>query len=378
MQKPRLSLALLTAACFSVSLVLVAQTRLIPLTPDAWDPNGIPVTFTTHLGVPAMRIGPARTDAGNPSVTVRDFVFRDGTVEYDFALDSSFFSELHFRRLDVDNGEHVYLRTFRADEPRANSAFQYSAIYKGVNYWDLSPEYQVPVEIKPEGWNHVKLVVKGRQLLAYVNDVDRPALYVPRLDTDIPAGALSLSGRGYYANVTYRPETPGLYGEEGRFAGGRDGRYLTSWRVSAPQTIDMDRMVSRVPVPEDTTGYRAIEAERFGLVNLSRPFGKTPDATKRVAFLTTTLESDAAREVEVALGFSDEVAVYVNGELAFVGETRFGTPQIAYPAGRVDVDNASFTLPLHEGENRIDVALANYFYGWGLKARLRETAGLSW
>ena len=379
MQKPRCSLALLTAACFGVSLALVAQTRPIPMTADAWDPNGIPVTFETHLGVPAMRIGAYGPTTADATVTLRDFTFRDGTLEFDHAMeDSSFFSAVHFRRVDEANSEHAYLRTFFAGETHVNEALQYAAILDGVNYWDISPDFQAAVAIDSTGYNHVKLVVKGRQLLMYVNDMTTPALYVPRMDTDIREGKLGFSGRGYYANLTYGPSTESLHGEEGYDPTLGDGRYLRDWQVSAPQSIRKDLALSTLTPPETLDGARDIEAERLGLVNLSRPFGKTAGDDRRVAWLRKTVTATTALEVTVDLGFSDEIAIWVNGRLAYVDENNYGTAQMKYPKGRADLDNAQVRLALDEGDNVITVALANDFFGWGMVARVRETTGLAW
>ena len=130
---------------------------------------------------------------------------------------------------------------------------------------------------------------------------------------------------------------------------------------------------------------RDITAERLGLVNFSRPllarsfgFGRTAGDDRRVVWLRTTITAATAREVTLDLGFSDEVAIWVNGRLAYVAENNYGTPQMKYPKGRADLDNAQVRLALDEGDNVTTVALANDFFGWGLKARLRETAGLSW
>lgn len=370
----------LTLPLLALHLSALAQeeARTLPLDPAAWDANGLPVRLTEHLGADALYIGDSGPTTGEAAVELRDFTFRDGTLEYDHALDSSFFSAVHFRRRDAANSEHAYLRTFFAGETRVNEALQYAAILGGVNYWDISPEYQAAVAIDTAGYNHVKLVARGRQLLVYVNDMERPALYVPRLDTDIREGSLGFAGRGYYANLTYSPATPGLAGDEGYFAGGRDGRYVDAWRVSPPDTIAVNRALSTLDAPEPSADWDAIEAERFGLVNLSRPFGKTPDGERRVAYLTTAIESDRAREVEVDLGFSDEVAVFVNGALVYVGENIYGTPQMSYPRGRLAIENANFRLPLEEGVNRVTVALANDFFGWGLKMRVRDPQGLTY
>jgi len=38
----------------------------------------------------------------------------------------------------------------------------------GINLWDLSDEYQAGATIYQKGWNHVKLVVSGKQMRVFV------------------------------------------------------------------------------------------------------------------------------------------------------------------------------------------------------------------
>lgn len=378
--------AYLTLPLLTLALSALAQeARTLPLTEEAWSTRGLAAEFTTYRGVPALHLGPVEPGTTDGVVTLRDFAFADGTLEYDFAPDEeSFFAALAFRRQDGDNTEHVYLRTSFAGQDQVNEAFQYAAVVDGVNYWDLSPDFQAAVAIDSAGWNHVKLVVRGRQLLAYVNDMDEPVLYVPRMDGDTTAGAIGFAGPGYYANLSYSPATEGLAGEEGYDPTLGDGRYLRDWQVSAPRPVEPTRALSTLELPADTVAFHPIAAERRGLVNLSRPYGnslsegKTPDDERRVAWLRQTITSDAARTVSVDLGFSDDVAVWVNGRLVYADENNYGSPQMKYPRGRASIDNASFRLPLEAGDNELTVALANDFFGWGLLARIRETEGLAY
>ena len=322
--------SLLGLAAQTVASPVFAQaTTPIPLTADAWDLEGLPGEFTTYRGAPALRLGVFPLGPEHAVATPRDFAFGDGTLEFDFApTDSSGFAALHFRRASPGNSEHVYLRNFFPGERRVNETFQYAAVVDGVNYWDLSPEFQAAVEIDTAGWNHVKLVVRGRQLLAYVNDDARPVLYVPRLDGPAGEGGVGFAGAGYYANLAFTPRTEGLAGGEGYDPTLGDGRYLRRWRLAPPRPIEPTRALSTLELPDSAAFTDEIAAERLGLVNLSRPFGKTAEGERRVVWLRQTVTSATVREVEVDLGFSDDVAVWVNGRLAYVDENAYGTPQM--------------------------------------------------
>jgi hypothetical protein len=40
------------------------------------------------------------------------------------------------------------------------------------------------------------------------------------------------------------------------------------------------------------------------------------------------------------------------------------------------LENGSFTLPLEAGDNEVAVAIANNFFGWGLKLRMADPEGV--
>jgi hypothetical protein len=364
-------------------LILLAPAsaqKSIPMEADAWDTGGYNVSFLTHRGRAAMRLDDKGQGAtGSNMVVARNERFENGTIEYDIALDEGArFSSLYFRMQDPDNTEHVYLRAFFADDPNASGGFQYAAVVDGVNYWDLSFPYQTGVDFRGGGeWNHVKLVVRDRQLLAYVNDMERPALYVPVLDGLPGAGSIGVDGKAWIANLTVTPDvTPGLTAGEGFDPTHNDVRYLRDWKVSSPVEFPQGREPTGDDLPNEQTEWEPLSAEHHGLVNLSRRFGKTPNGERRLVWLKTTLESRAATDRHLDLGISDEVYVYLNGRPLYVGKNPYNTPAMLSPGGRATPENARIPLPLQEGENELLIGVTNYFFGWGIVARLNDGAGL--
>ncbi|MEO0731344.1 MAG: hypothetical protein AAFZ52_00800, partial [Bacteroidota bacterium] len=235
--------------CFILFLILplapaaAQKTITVPLNENAWDLSEANAKFTTHSGRSALRIDDKGADAtGSGMVFLRDRTFANGTIDYDVALaENTRFTAIHFRRKDAENSEHFYLRGFWAGDPKVGTAIQYAAVLNGVNLWDLSQEYQSNADLKKEGWNHVRLVVRDGQLLAYVNDMETPALYVPQMDGDWASGRIGFDGSAYLANVRITPDaTPGLAGV-GYDPSGNDARYLRDWRVSAPQDFPQGR-----------------------------------------------------------------------------------------------------------------------------------------
>jgi hypothetical protein len=128
-------------------------------------------------------------------------------------------------------------------------------------------------------------------------------------------------------------------------------------------------------LPDSTTQWSPIKAESRAIVNLSRKFGGVENDGRRLAWLKTTIYSDKAQIRTLDLGFSDEVWVFINGQILYTGKNYFGTPQ-QKNNGRCVIENTSFNLPLKEGKNEILIGLANYFYGWAIIARLDGTDGI--
>ena len=86
-------------------------------------------------------------------------------------------------------------------------------------------------------------------------------------------------------------------------------------------------------MPDSTTQWMEIKAEPRGIVNLTRKFGLEENDVRRLAWLKTTLISDKPREATLNLGFSDEIWVFINGQILSVEKNYFGTPNQKIVAG---------------------------------------------
>jgi hypothetical protein len=366
---------------FVLNPCLFGQSHQPPLRADAWEAEGNAPTFVEHLGTRAMHLGGAdpRATGGN-MVILKDHTFRNATSEYHVAFDEDTrFTSIHFRRADAKNSEHFYLRAFWAGHPRINTAIQYSAILNGVNLWDLSGGYQSAADLRKTGWNHVKLVVKDQQLLAYVNDMETPSLYVPEMDGDFDEGAIAFDGNAYVANLEIRKEdTEDLVGSKGIDPTFNDARYLRKWEVSTPRSLPAGTELTAKDLPSTSENFSPIQAERHGIVNLSRRFGATAQGERRVVWLRKTITSGREQLRKLDFGFSDEVYVFLNQQPIYVDKNLYNSPIMKAPRGRCSIENARIELPLKAGENEILVGLTNFFFGWGLVARLDDTEDLKY
>jgi hypothetical protein len=114
-------------------------------------------------------------------------------------------------------------------------------------------------------------------------------------------------------------------------------------------------------------------AERRGLVNLSRLFGKS--FSRRAVWLKIKLKSATDQDRRLNFGFCDEVWVFLNAQPAFVDKNIYGTP-ISKQDGRCSLENASFNLPLKAGINELAIGISNDFFGWAIIARLESIDGI--
>jgi len=212
---------------------------------------------------------------------------------------------------------------------------------------------------------------------------------VPALEGNLEKGGIAFSGgNATIANLVIKPDAvENLDPAPGYISTYNDTRYLRSWQVSnasdlafgkeiIPPFAFLNKTSVGAGLLDSATKWTPIIAEARGNINLTRVLGHTDFTKRRFAWLKTTIESDSAQERILQLGFSDEIWLFVNGEPLYTDKNYFGTPGQKFPRGRCTIENASIKLPLHKGKNEILIGLANFFYGWGIVARLDDTDGI--
>ncbi len=351
-----------------------------PMNEKHWAAATDNVDFIIYKSVSAVR----SNNENGFGIMLKDFEFTDGTIEFDVEL----IPGIDFR-LDKDtlNSEKFYIRYFGTPDELKRTTLQYAAVIDKVNLWDVTDDYQAAATIHEEKWNHVKLVVNGKQMKVYVNDMQRAALHVPALEGITKSGAIALTGNVVYANFVVRPgATEGLPSGEGYDPTYNDSRYIRNWSVTDPMDFPFGKDLMRDtprgsigidPVLFDSTAvWKPLKAGRRGLVNLTRLFGATERGERRLTWIKTTISSETDQKKRVDMGFSDEVWVFINGQPLLTDKNYFGSPGMKEPRGRCTIENTSFQLPLQKGENEILIGVTNYFFGWGIIARVANTDGL--
>ena len=371
--------AIVVAAAIAIASV-VASARpaahagaeaVIPFTPDRWA-LGEGITVLEHRGVQAIRIPQSQNRV---EALLKDVTFTSGTIEFDVEGTHPMGPAIAFRRRDPRDLEMFYLRG-RPTCPTEVDCVQYAPFVKGVLLWDILPELQAPARYVPGQWNHVKLVVSGQRLKVFVNG-GAPALDVARLRGDTTSGGIGFSGPGIVANVTVTPgAVEGLDPAPGPDPTAKDRRYVRDWQVSPVVPLAAGAAPDLATRPTTAAGWSPLPAETGGLVNITRRYG-LPEG-RSLVWLRTSIRAAAKAEKRAAIGWNDEVWVFVNGRQVYADVNDYRKPELRKtPDGRLSLDNGAFTLPLEAGDNEVVVGVANAFFGWGLMLRLDEAAGVT-
>ncbi|WP_341227153.1 hypothetical protein [uncultured Arcticibacterium sp.] len=360
--KKLITLTLLVAVVFSG----VAQS--IDLKPENFDFKEGSVEFLNYKGRQSMKIAPN----ANP-IEIKNLNFKNGTIEYDMEpITGGFSSSVYFHRQDDKEQEIVYLRVFKMNDKLANEAIQYAPYIDGVNMWDMLPQYQAASEIKPD-WNHIKLVISGKRMKVYCNK--KEVLNIPELEGRMAEGKIAFDGNSYISNLIVKPNaTEGLHPEALPDLTDHQSNFIRNWAMTSPMLLPKGTDITTDNLPDNGLFEKSISAERMGLINLTKVYGKSTE--RRVIWLKAVVESSIAKSVELELGFSDELWVFLNNKMVYVDKNLYMQDMKKYPRGRISTENGSVRLNLKEGKNEITMAVANDFYGWGIIARLKTVDDL--
>jgi hypothetical protein len=360
--------------CFlsAVPIAQGAEPIRIAMTAEHWQTKEN-AEFFRQLG---FYHGLMRLNSGN--AVLKDITFSDGTIEFDVNTIGRGAPGIAFRQQDENNFELLYLRPDPAC-PAFRACIQYAPQTHGVLLWDLFPRYQTRAPLRENGWNHIKMVVSGRRMNVFVNDAASPTLEVGRLEGDAMKGGLRLQGPATFANLVITPDAvDGLPPEPARDPLDGDSRLVRNWRLSTTAALPNGKDPMYNEMPGASQEWKTISAERNGLVNLSREYGRPlPEANRAVAWLKTTIRSGQKQTMRAEIGWTRELWVFVNGKLVYADKNLFEVEGARkFPDARCSLENGAFTLPLEAGDNEVAVAIANNFFGWGLMLRLADSEGV--
>jgi hypothetical protein len=322
------------------------------------------------------------------AATLKDFELRDGVIDVDVSTPASrgFFG-IQFRiSNDGANAEWVYLRQHRSGYP---DALQYTPVLNTGANWQLynGPGFTGVVDIPKDIWFHLRLEVVGAQARLYVKDMEKPVLVMNDLKSSVQKGQVALyvlTGATYFSNFEIRT-TPEAIWE--RRLPPMPPNTLTRWSLS-PSYDALARKLELPLTPQESAAihWQEVEAEPPGFVVLYRyreaphlrvsfanDFSKRlePQPGTKLLYARTSIDSDRDQVKKLCLGYSDEVSVFLNGNILFRGRSaqNFRDPNFL---GIVNPENDAVYLPLKKGSNELMLAVSELGGGWGFICRLAE------
>ena len=322
------------------------------------------------------------------AATLKNFEMRDGVVDVDVATPAKrgFFGFQFRIANDGANAEEVYLRQHKSGLP---DAMQYTPVLNTGRNWQIynGPGFTGAVDIPKDVWFHLRLEVTGAQAKLYVKDMDKPALVMTDLKGGVQKGQVALyvlTGATYFSNFEVRT-TPDAPWE--RHPPPMPSDTLTKWSLS-PSYDALARNLERplTPSESDAIPWQEVEAEPPGFVVLYRyreaphprvsfqgDFSKRlePQPGMKVVYARTSIESDRDQVKKLSIGYSDDVSVFLNGQILYRGRSAQGFRDPGF-LGIVNPENDAVYLPLRKGSNELMLAVSELGGGWGFICRLAD------
>ncbi len=322
----------------------------------------------------------------NGGVFLEGVEFQNGVIEYDMATTGHrSFVGAAFRLRETPRSEYEQFYV-RPHQTGRFDATQYTPEINGLAAWQLFPEFNAAVDIPRGEWLHVRLVVEGPRMEAYVGDMEEPTLVVEKLRLDggpglvgltsnFPeAGALDLYPTAFSNVRILIDESPA----EPRTGAGLNVApgTIAAWSLSeshaglAGELRDLDA---------DALGamtWETISTDAQGRINIAEHRSFLPDARGGHVYARVNIRSDQPQTKQFNFGFSDRGLVFLNGALLFSGNNTYRSRSLRY-LGAMTVDNDAIFLPLMEGDNELVFVVSEAFGGWGLVGRLADLDGIT-
>jgi hypothetical protein len=328
------------------------------------------------------RVGPGRVVdfLGQRSLEgtayLADLAFSNGVIEVDIAVDGQrCFPGIAFRARDEQNQELLYIRPHA---PGRSDALQYAPVFNGVTGWQLysGKGFTAAAEIPRDRFLHIRLEVSGSRARVYFDGQEQPALVVNELKRGPGAGSVGLvappGGAVHFARFSVTPmdtvdlgpapvpvPVPGA---------------IAKWQLSQVFTGgELDRTRSPKAQGLGSVTWTDVSAEPSGLVDVTRHVTASPAGGPACVLARAFVEAERAEDKRLSFGYSDQVSVFWNGDLLFLGDSSYRSrdPEFKGIVGLYDA------VPVHlaPGQNELVFMVSENFGGWGFAAALGPLDG---
>ncbi len=304
------------------------------------------------------------------SAVLNDADFLDGVIEYDvYCTGDRSYPGIYLRLRNMTHAEHFYIRPHRAG--LYPDAVQYAPVVNGISEWQLynGPGFTSAGVFEEGEWFPVRLEVRGSQARFFVGDLETPVLTVHHMAGEAEAGGLALTGpmdgSAYFSNFRYRNDVELHFDPppERELPVGM----VREWMISQPYPADQ---VNRDAYPNFygivMSDWRRAEAGPTGLVDVAQRTQRETQSGDLV-LARRIFWSDEDREMELDIGYSDEVDLFFNGQRLFRGQSRYQQrdPSFLGIVGLFD----QVPVRVKRGLNEIFLMVSEVFGGWGFMVR---------
>lgn len=364
--------------CYPLALTILvliaspARAEKIPFTSDRWVYDGARHAIESHLGRECLLL-----EGG--IAWIRDIDFTDGTIEFNICVEPQrAFAGAVFRMQDETSYEDFYIRPHQSGNPDAT---QYTPVFHGLAGWQLyhGPGFNGQITCRFDEWVPAKIVVAGDQAEVYYDTAERPILFMHDLKCDQIHGRIGLkvegrNGPARFADFEVEVGSPPPLRGRPQATPNEEAGTLGVYAVSNSfdfRTLEKQTRLDAAAKAAYT--WDTLTCEQDGLANVARLHGLA--FGKNTVFLRTAITSPDERIVELDVGFSDVVRIYLNDELIYQGNDIYRSRDYRFLGSVGYFDRLG--LHLHPGPNELWIAVGERFGGWGVRARIVDDGDVS-
>ncbi len=343
--------------------------RSIPIDTTHWEINARSYVLENYKGKDAIYLQTG-------SMTLKDSLFLNGTIEFDLYLkETQGFPGLYFRSRG-NSAEQWYIRPHLSGKPDANQA---AASINGVTPWQLlfGTKYSFPYTYNYNGWTHVKLVVKDDKAQVFLDNAETPHLswnlFLPN-----EKGTISFRGGNrealHIADIKIDKDAHDLIDFKPIKNKPIDG-LVKEWEVSDKFEEKLLADPTKISsVIKNRKWGRKIQLEEGKAANISRVQMLRNENPGETVFAKIEIHSEKDQIKLFHFGYSDRVVAVLNGEAIYKGNNGWRTRDYRY-LGTIGLFDGIY-LNLKKGKNTLLMAVSESFGGWLITGKFEDLNGI--